>query len=164
MDSTYKWTTLTDTEISVCIVIESLYLLFSDLLVIIAVVLQTAQGGKILKKLTKELKKVSIASNNCFIFTIHIFKNNLFEFIQVLGGSKFEEYVKDNLVSACFDYKLCCQIFSLPKYFLSWILSVLISPSNSNQYIKAQIIQYVSAFCNLKEVVFWGYHLRKSFE
>ena len=33
---------------------------FSDLLVIIAV-LQTAQGGKILKKLTKELKKVSIS-------------------------------------------------------------------------------------------------------
>ena len=41
---------------------------FSDLLVIIAV-LQTAQGGKILKKLTKELKKVSISFIYCFIFT-----------------------------------------------------------------------------------------------
>ena len=83
-----------------------MYLLFSDLLVIIALVLQTAQGGKILKKLSKELKKVSIASINCFVFTIHILKNNLFEFIQVLGGSKFEDYIKDNLVSTFFDYKL----------------------------------------------------------
>ena len=100
-------------------VIESLHLLFSDLLVIIAVVLQTAQGGKILKKLTKELKKVSVSSIYCFIFTIHISKNFFFKFIQVLGGSKFEDFVENNLVSAGFDYELFFQIFSLPKYFLS---------------------------------------------
>ena len=71
-------------------------------------VFQTAQGGKILKKLTKELKNVNISSIYCFI-CIHIFQSNLFKNIQVIGGAKFEDVFTNNIVSACF------QIFSLLK-------------------------------------------------
>ena len=92
-------------------------------------VFQTAQGGKILKKLTKELKNVNISSIYCFI-CIHIFQSNLFKNIQVIGGAKFEDVFANNVVSACFDYRIMfpnifCTSKARKSKYLPYILKYL---------------------------------------
>ena len=83
-------------------------------------VFQTAQGGKILKKLTKELKKVSITSIYCFIFT---FFNQIFlKNIQVIGGANFEDVFVNNIVSACFDYKIMFPNIFLTSIYLTHVI------------------------------------------
>ena len=61
---------------------------------------EIAFGGKLLKKMTKELKKVNkyFYTTVLFFQVIHIFQPNLSTNIQVLGGSKFEDFVANNLV------------------------------------------------------------------